>query len=466
MTNDELWKAVLGELELELSRPNFNTWFKNTFIANFNEMDNEVVVGVPNAFTQTWLQTKYHKAILRVLNRVTDEKVKRVLYKVEITRPVEVREGIKAAASGSLPGERIEGGGIETKAGEEEKIGEGMGLNVRYTFETFVVGGGNELAHAACQAVVAAPGEKYNPLFLHGGVGLGKTHLLQAVGNDILRAGKAKRVAYITAEDFVNAFVQSLKEGTGKDFKNHYRTLDVLLIDDVQFIGGKDKTREEFFHTFNTLYQNNKLLVFTSDRPPKAISGLEDRIVSRLEMGMIADVTPPDQETRKAILETKITEKSLNLAGEVVDYLVESFQRNIRELEGALNKIIAYNEFYNKNCTLEEVAKIVASLATQSRRGAITPKQLVKMVADFYEIKLDDLIAGGRKKELAVPRQIAMYLLREELDCSYPTIGDELGGRDHTTAMHAYKKVTREVDQEGRIKQEIELIKERLYEQR
>jgi len=233
----------------------------------------------------------------------------------------------------------------------------------------------------------------------------------------------------------------------------------------VQFIGGKDKTKEEFFHTFNTLYQKNAQLVFTSDRPPKAISGLEDRIVSRLEMGMIADVTSPDLETRRAILDAKLIEKSLNLEDKVVEYLVSSFQRNVRELEGALNKIIGYSEFYNRACTLEEIKKIISSLASQSRRGAVTPRQLVKTVVDFYEIKMEDLMGGGRKKELAVPRQIAMYLLREELDCSYPTIGDELGGRDHTTAMHAYKKIVREVDQEGRIKQEIDLIKERLYEQ-
>lgn len=464
MTNEELWKAVLGELELELSRPNFNTWFKNTFIFSFNEREREVVVGVPNAFTQTWLKTKYHKAILGVLNRVTDDRVKRVEYRVETTRPVlgeEVR--FKEVEAGVFM--RGEGGQILEQGQARGKIGEGMGLNPRYTFKSFIVGSGNELAHAACQAVVAAPGEKYNPLFIYGGVGLGKTHLLQAVGNEVLRLSKVSRVAYITAEDFVNAFVQSLKEGRGKDFKDHYRTLDVLLIDDVQFIGGKDKTREEFFHTFNTLHQNNKQLVFTSDRPPKAISGLEDRLVSRLEMGMIADVTVPDLETRRAILETKMMEKNLNLEDKIIEYLATTFQRNIRELEGALNKIIGYSEFYNRPCNLGEVMKIVASLAAQTRRGAVTPKQLVKMVADFYEIKIEDLISGGRKKELAVPRQIAMYLLRRELDCSYPTIGDELGGRDHTTAMHAFRKVTKEVEQEGRIKQEIDLIRERLYEQ-
>ncbi|MEA3341771.1 MAG: chromosomal replication initiator protein DnaA [Chloroflexota bacterium] len=460
MTNEELWKAVLGDLELELSKPNFNTWFKNTFIVSYNKEDLQVIIGVPNAFTQTWLQNKYHKAILGGLNRVTDKRIKKIIYRVEMTRPVENF----AASNVKADQQPTDAGSAIAHKQEGKKIGEGIGLNSRYVFESFIVGGGNELAHAACQAVVAAPGEKYNPLFIYGGVGLGKTHLLQAVGNEILKAGKAKRVAYITAEDFVNAFVQSLKDGSGKDFKNHYRTLDVLLVDDVQFLGGKEKTREEFFHTFNTLHQHNKQLVFTSDRPPKAIRGLEDRIVSRLGMGMIADVTPPDLETRRAILETKIADKSLNLDDKIVEHLAMNFQKNVRELEGALNKIIAYSEFYNRTCTLEEVTKIVSSLASQNRRGAVTAKQLVKMVADFYEIKMDDLIAGGRRKELSVPRQIAMYLLREELDCSYPTIGDELGGRDHTTAMHAYKKITKEVEQEGRIKQEIDLIKERLHE--
>lgn len=473
MTNEELWKAVLGELELELSKPNFNTWFKNTFVLAFDEASGEVIVGVPNTFTQTWLQTKYHKAIIRVLNRVTDEKARRVVYRVEATKPMEKeigaltagREGFFRALNpaGNIGiGGQATGGGLASET--RVKVGEGIGLNPRYVFESFIVGGGNELAHAACQAVVAAPGEKYNPLFIYGGVGLGKTHLLQAVGNEILRLGRVRRVAYITAEDFVNAFVESMRAGTGKDFKEHYRNLDVLLIDDVQFFGGKDKTREEFFHTFNALYQNNKQLVVTSDRPPKAISGLEDRIVSRLEMGMIADIAPLDLETRRAILLAKMQEKQMSLTDDIIEYLSMNFQKNIRELEGALNKIIGYSEFYHRPCTFDEITKIVASLVSQTRRGAITPKQLVKMVADFYEIKLDDLITGGRKKELAVPRQIAMYLLRKELDCSYPTIGDELGGRDHTTAMHAFKKILKEVDQEGRIKQEIDLIRERLYE--
>ena len=462
MTNEELWKAVLGDLELELSKPNFNTWFKNTFIVSYDEEGCEIIVGVPNAFTQTWLENKYNKAILAGLNRVMDKRIKRVIYRVEMTRPIN-----NLSSSVSIDEQQSARTADTTSEMETpKKIGEGMGLNPRYVFNSFIVGGGNELAHAACQAVVSAPGEKYNPLFIYGGVGLGKTHLLQAVGNEILRTGKAKRVAYITAEDFVNAFVQSLKDGSGKDFKNHYRTLDVLLIDDVQFIGGKEKTREEFFHTFNTLHQNNKQLVFTSDRPPKAIRGLEDRIVSRLGMGMIADVTSPDLETRRAILEAKIADKNLNLKDDVIEHLSMNFQKNIRELEGALNKIIAYSEFYNRVCTLEEVMKIVSSLASQNRQGAVTAKQLVKVVADFYEIKMDDLIDGGRRKELAVPRQIAMYLLREELDCSYPTIGNELGGRDHTTAMHAYKKMVKEVAQEGRIKQEIDLIKERLHEGR
>lgn len=463
MTNEELWKAVLGDLELELSKPNFNTWFKNTFVVSYSEEDCEVIVGVPNAFTQTWLQNKYHKAILDGLNRVTDKRIKKIVYRVEMTRPIKSFVTSKVEADEQPAKTKVS---MVQQGEDDTKIREGMGLNPRYIFESFIVGGGNELAHAACQAVVAAPGEKYNPLFIYGGVGLGKTHLLQAIGNEILKLGKAKRVSYITAEDFVNAFVQSLKDGSGKDFKNHYRTLDVLLIDDVQFIGGKEKTREEFFHTFNTLHQHNKQLVFTSDRPPKAIRGLEDRIVSRLGMGMIADVTSPDMETRRAILETKIAEKNLSLDDKVIEHLAMNFQKNIRELEGALNKIIAYSEFYNRTCTLEEVIKIVSSLASQGRRGAVTARQLVKIVADFYEIKMDDLIAGGRKKELAVPRQIAMYLLREELDCSYPMIGNELGGRDHTTAMHAYKKIVKEVEQEGRIKQEIDLIKERLQEGR
>lgn len=451
MTNEELWQAVLGELELSISKPNFNTWLKETFISAFNENEQGIFIGVPNAFTQTWLQNKYHKAILSALQNITDNKVKKVVYRVETK---------KAFALGSR---KITEQQETTLPDSLRRLLEEIGLNPRYAFENFIVGKGNELAHAAAQAVVDNLGQKYNPLFIHGGVGLGKTHLLQAVGQEVLKRDKNKNILYISAEGFANDFIQAIRTGRGKDFKNHYRSLDLLLIDDVQFIAGKESTREEFFHTFNTLHQKNSQLVFTADRPPRSISGLEDRLTSRLEMGMIADVSALDIETRIAILETKAKERDFQLMGETVQYLATNFQRNVRELEGALNKIIAHCELHNTECDLKLVKEVVSSLANQVKKGAVTARQLIKVVADFYELKLNDLTEGGRRRELAIPRQIAMYLLREELDCSYPTIGLELGGRDHTTAMHAYKKIFKEMEAEGRIKQEIEMIKERLY---
>ncbi|MCG2693182.1 chromosomal replication initiator protein DnaA [Candidatus Parcubacteria bacterium] len=449
MTNDELWQAVLGEIELTLSKPNFNTWFKNTFISSCDTKQEEIVIGVPNAFTQTWLQTKYHKAILIAFKNITDDKAKKIVYVVETTRPLtsETSKPVSEAA----PSPKV------------QKDLQRIGLNQKYTFKNFIVGKNNELAHAACQSVAKNPGKKYNPLFIYGGVGLGKTHMIQAIGHAVLANSKDVKIRYITSEQFISDYVQSVRSGRGKDFQKTYRNVDVLLIDDVQFIAGKDRTQEEFFHTFNTLHQKDSKLVFTADRPPTAIPGLEERLSSRFSWGMIADVAPPDLETRIAILKTKARERNFQLDDESIQYLAVTFQRNIRELESALNKIIAHWELYNKKITPDIVKEIVSNLSSQTKRGIITAKQLIKIVADFYELKIEDLTQGGRRKELALPRQIAMFLLREELECSYPMIGTEFGGRDHTTAMHACKKITKEVDSHGRIKQEIDMLRERMY---
>lgn len=450
MTNNELWQAVLGEVELIISKPNFNTWFKNTFISWYNEETGEVVIGVPNAFTQTWFQNKYHKAILRALQNITDNTIKKVAYKIETTRPTTAND-VQAVITETFDKPEV-----------KKRLKE-VGLNPKYTFESFIVGKNNELAHAACQSVAKSPGAKYNPLFIYGGVGLGKTHLIQAVGHSILTKTGGLKIRYNTSEQFVNDYVQSVREGKGKDFQKTYRNVDILLIDDVQFIAGKDRTQEEFFHTFNTLHQKESQMVFTADRPPSAIPGLEERLSSRFSWGMIADVAPPDLETRVAITEAKAHERNFKLEKEIAQYLAITFQRNIRELESALNKIIAHWELYNKPIDLNLVKEIVSNLASQTKKGIVSAKQLIKIVADFYELKIDDLVTGGRRKELSLPRQIAMYLLREDLECSYPMIGTEFGGRDHTTAMHAYHKIVKEVDSQGRIKQEVDMIRERMY---
>lgn len=452
MDENQLWQTALGELELSLSKANFTTWFKNTFISSFE--GGRVTIGVSNTFTKTWLENKYHKEILKALQDATNNQVKEVIYKVESAKKsglLELKIEKQAAVPSSAP-----------SAGSEEK--NGFGLNIHYTFDTFIVGKGNELAHAACQAVAQRPGEVYNPLFIYGGAGLGKTHLMQAIAHEVLKKNPHKKVIYVTCDKFTNEFIRSITQGNGDKFKEIYRSPDVLLVDDIQFLAGKEGTQEEFFHTFNSLHQQNKQIVISSDRPPKAIPTLENRLVSRFEWGMIADVGQPDFETRVAILNAKCKEKNYLLQPEIVNSVASSVQSNVRELEGALNRIIAFHQLNNSAPTPESVKSIIASVSHYRKRGgALTPKQITAAVADFFEIKMDDLLGSSRKKELVVPRQIAMFLMREEASCSYPSIGQELGGRDHTTAMHAYEKIKTALNEDEKIRQDITLIRQRLY---
>ncbi|MDP2685206.1 MAG: chromosomal replication initiator protein DnaA [bacterium] len=454
MNREQLWQAALGELELSLSKANFTTWFKNTFILSYE--NNDVVVGVPNAFTKTWLENKYHQEILKALQNATGNQLKNVAYKVEMKPKTEATE---KKVSGVVL-DSIQSPESSPKADAKN----GFGLNSRYTFENYVVGKGNELAHAACLAVAERPGEVYNPLFIYGGAGLGKTHLLQAVAHDVLKNNKGKKIIYVTCEKFTNEFIKSISKGNTEDFKNSFRSADILLIDDIQFLAGKEGTQEEFFHTFNALHQQNKQIVISSDRPPKAIPALENRLISRFEWGMIADVGQPDYETRIAILKSKCKEKNYSLSEDIITTVANNVQSNVRELEGALNRIIAFHQLNNTNPTVESVKNILSSVSNyHNREEALTPKQIITTVSEFFDISLDDLLGSSRKKEIVVPRQIAMYLLREEAKCSYPTIGQELGGRDHTTAMHAYEKIKKNVDTEEKTRQDINLLKQRLY---
>lgn len=452
LTKEQLWQIVLGEMELQVSRANFITWFKNAYISSIEDNGETVVISLPNEFTKIWFEKKYHKIILDILQNATENKIKRIIYLVEAkiqTMPekkfISLEEIIKK--------EKVE----KTPEANE------YGLNSRYTFENFVIGKGNELAQAACLAVATNPGEKYNPLFIYGGVGLGKTHLLQAVGHEVLKNDRKKKLLYISAEKFTNEFIKAIKEGKMDLFKKKYRHQDLLLVDDVQFFAGKEAVQEEFFHTFNALHQKDNQIVLTSDRPPRVIPALEERLISRFEGGMIVDISPPDLETRIAILERKAKERNITLPNEIIQYIATHIQNNVRQLEGALNKIIAYHELNKLPFSLEETKKIVASLTTLPRKAALSPKELLQIVAEFYGLKFSELTSSSRKKELVVPRQIAMYLLREELDASFPLIGKELGNRDHTTAMHAWRKIKGEIEKEGRIKQEIDLIKQRIY---
>lgn len=450
MTIQELWQAALGEIELSLSKPNFNTWFRQTAISLYE--NSRVIISVPNTFTKAWLENKYHQIILKSLKNLTANDVKEVIYKVEIVKAPRQEEKVKIS---EIP--------TPIKIIKEPTSLNKFGLNPKYTFENFIVGKGNELAYAACQAIISKPGKAYNPLFIYGGVGLGKTHLLQAIGNAFLVQNPSADILYITCEKFTNDYIQAIKNRAMENFKKRYRSPDFLLLDDIQFMAAKEGTQEEFFHTFNELHQADKQIVMTSDRPPKAIPALEQRLVSRFEWGMIADISQPDFETRVAILKTKCRERGLSLSQEILNYIATVIQNNIRELEGALNKVLAHQQFNNATPSLQSIKTILATEAASPLKKSITPKQIINTVAEFYDLNIPDLLGQNRERRLAYPRQIIMYLMREELRSSFPAIGQELGNRDHTTAMHACSKITKEIENNERSRQEVEQIKQRLF---
>ncbi|MFA5644449.1 MAG: chromosomal replication initiator protein DnaA [Patescibacteria group bacterium] len=452
MTNEQIWQAVLGELEIGISRVNFITWFKNTFIYSIE--NNKVIVSVPNDFTKRWLEQKYYKAIKCSIEKITNNKVAEVEYQINLKKESNEKESEDKKSCKTETAKTPVTPEIKTNVSR-------FGLNAKYSFSNFIVGKATELAYAACQAIVNNPGKAYNPLFIYGGVGLGKTHLLQAIGNELIKNNK--KVLYTTSEQFTNNYIDSIRGGKAKEFKNLYRNVDLLLVDDVQFMGGKDGTQEEFFHTFNELQQGDKQIVLSSDRPPKAIPAIEKRLISRFESGMVADVGRPDIETKMAILAKKAKEKNYIIEEEILNYIANSIQNNIRELEGALNKIVAYHEFHNLRPTLKIVKNILNDLTNNNQIKPISPKDVLENVSQFYNINPKELIGGKRKKELVVPRQIAIYIMREELKTSYPSIGEELGGRDHTTAMHSYNKIKNEKEKNEKINQDIESIKQLLY---
>lgn len=454
MNNEQIWQAALGELELTLTRVNFITWFKDTFLSSIE--GGQAIVCVPNGFVKKWLEEKYHKEIVISLENISKQKLSEIIYKIEL-KPNTASEKNKQIKTNietnnkieSLPSEKINTVNVNK-----------FGLNPKYVFDNFIVGRGNELANAACRAVVNNLGKAYNPLFIYGGVGLGKTHLLQAIGNEVAKT--SDKVLYTTSEKFTNNYIQAVQTGKGKDFKNMYRNVDLLLIDDVQFMGGKDGTQEEFFHTFNELQQGDKQIVMTSDRPPKSIPAIEKRLISRFESGMVADVGKPDIETKIAILEKKSLEKNFPLDKEVLIYIANNVQNNIRELEGALNKIIVIHQLNNSIPNLKSVKNSLSDYVSNLQIKSLTPKEIIDSVSRFYEISIKDILGSSRRKELVGPRQAAIFLIREELNTSYPSIGQEMGGRDHTTAMHAYNKILKEINENDneKLKQELESIKQ------
>lgn len=452
MTNEELWKAVLGEMETTLSKANFSTWFKNTSI--LSKDPEKIVVSVPNGFVKEWLENKFHRQILTSLSgfEPTIREIKYhigtasnglILYKKDFSHLIQERE--------------LEG----TK--ETMDVDRMTNLNKRYTFDSFVIGSNNELAHAACLATTKNLGKVYNPLFLYGGVGLGKTHLLQAIGNKILVNHPSLKLLYIASDKLTADIVEAIKNKNIENLKQSYAKIDLLIIDDIQFIAGKEKTQDIFFSTFNELYNKNKQIVLSSDRAPKAIPALEERLRSRFEGGMIADIGMPDFETRLAILKLKAKERGFDIPEEILIYISTNIQKNIRELESALIKIGAITQIYNRELTLKEVKKFLQTYINAPFRKT-TPQTIIKSVADFYGITTVDLVKRSRKKEVVRPRQMTMFLLREETKASFPEIGQKLGGRDHSTVIHAYEKIKKEEQDDEGTKQELLLIKERIYQ--
>ena len=453
-----LWQAVLGEIELSVSRGNFLTWFKKTTL--LQHTDEAVVIGVPNVFIKQQLERKYNDLILDTLKKNGVEP-QRVDYKISQVTQVVVTETEDPVVRPASVAPALST--IETMQPRSNSLTHNYrpGLNERYTFDTFVVGSGNELAYAACQAVAAQPGTKYNPLYLYGGVGIGKTHLIQAVGNAMIARKQDARIVYASTEQFVQEFVDALRFKKTTDFAKHYRGADILIVDDMQFIAGKEKIQEEFFHTFNALHQANKQIIISSDKPPSEIPTLEERLRSRFAWGMTIDMQTPDFETRCAIIQTKATAHEIHLPSDVVEYLANLVQTNVRELEGALNQLLAFCEMRGLSPDISVATGLLGTAKTRPRH--LSAKQIIERTARHFQISVDDIVGPKRDKDIVIPRQVAMYMLRSELHLSFPKIARELGRKDHTTAIHSVEKIEKESHIDSSLRDAIKEIRERLY---
>jgi chromosomal replication initiator protein len=441
----ELWQQVLSVIQTKLSKPSFDVWFKSTKATVFT--DSLLVICAPNNFAKEWLEGRYVKLIT---STVYDFKGKHVAVQIVTEDQVPPSSSPPAAPQPIKP------------AVSEETMSHSHMLNPKYTFDTFVIGQGNRFAHAACLAVAEAPAKSYNPLFLYGGVGLGKTHLMHAIGHYLLEHNPSMKVLYISSEKFTNEFINAIRDNRGESFRNKYRGIDVLLIDDIQFIAGKEQTQEEFFHTFNTLHEERKQIIISSDRPPKEIATLQDRLRSRFEWGLITDIQPPDLETRIAILRKKAKAENLDIPNEAMMYIGSQIDTNIRELEGALIRVVAYSSLVNEDITTHLAAEALKDIIPSSRPRVITILDIQQKVGEYYGIRLEDFKARKRTKAIAFPRQVAMYLSREMTDFSLPKIGEAFGGRDHTTVIHAYDKITVNIQQDQELYKIIHNIKEKI----
>jgi chromosomal replication initiator protein len=442
MDNKKLWDSVLVEMELTLSKPNFNTWFKDTYICK--QEDGAVYVSVPNAFVEDWLSNKFHNTILKVLRSLSPniQSLQYLISKDEV-KPKQntIEKGV--VMNRELPIQDI-------------YINKDDNLNPRYSFDTFVVGPFNEFAFAAAQAVIKNPGAVYNPLFIYGNTGHGKTHLIQAVGNH-LKNILAKKVFYTTSEKFAQEYVNALQVNKPNLFKEKYRKYDVLIIDDIQFFSGKFKIQEELFHLFNHMFDNNKQIIFSSDKHPGLIQDLEERLKSRFSAGMTVDIPAPDNESRVAIISAKTSQFTYPVSKEVIDYLAYTISGNIREIEGIINLILCQSQMKNRELTLSEIKTFIKN--NPKPKKLISTKEVIKTVAEFYNIEEQLIYDKTRKKEVIKPRQIIMYILREEFNISYPAIGEKLGGRDHTTVMHSCEKIKNDIKNDEILTQEINQLR-------
>ncbi len=434
MDKTHIWNQALGELEQKVSRPSFETWLKDTEPLALEQ--NRLTVSVPTDFVKEWLENRYSQLILDVLRDLSGE---------DLT----VRFVVGSADPSPLP--------IRPISINEDIVS--TSLNPRYTFESFVIGNSNRFAHAAALAVAEAPAKAYNPLFIYGGVGLGKTHLINAIGHFVLKHYPDLRVVYLSTEKFTNDFINSIRDNRTVDFRNRYRNIDVLLIDDIQFLAGKEQTQEEFFHTFNALHENNKQIVISSDRQPKEIPTLEDRLRSRFEWGLITDIQAPDLETRAAILRKKAASENIDIPNEAIMLIADKITTNIRELEGALIRIKAYSRMTQQQIDEELIEKALKDILPESNQAPLTIEKIQRLVAGYFGLRVEDMKAKKRTKALSHPRQIAMFLCREMTDLSLPKIGDEFGGRDHTTVMHAQEKITSDMQSNPQVYREVEAIK-------
>ena len=452
----EIWRNVLGEMQISVTRANFVTWFKNTFIYDYRK--GIFTIGVPSFFYEDRLKKHYLKDIQTALSHQTSEPIEMIKFKVASPQPDQVITFDKS----NVIHRAVDKSPAKKESVTVQSLPQNSSLNGYYKFSNFVVGPSNQLAHAAADAVAKKPGQIYNPLFIYGESGLGKTHLMQAIGNAVLEESNAK-ILYVTTEDFLNDFISAVESGSGKakDFKNRYRNVDVLLIDDVQFLSGKESTQDEFFHTFNHLHQNNKQVVLTADRFPKAIRGLEKRLQTRFEGGMVADIGEPDFETRSAILRQKAKKEGKEVPDEVISYLAENIKSSIRELEGAFTKVLATSEITKQKISLQLAADVLGNII-QEMRQTITPDLVIRETCRYFRVNREDLLGPKRTKEIVYPRQITMFIIRSETNLSFPIIGREMGGKDHTTTMHGCKKIEKEINSNSQLKEDISSIKERI----